>query len=167
MSIIQEALRKAQRKDILTEADNPKRPAAAETKKADRVIETNAKPKNLLKSALYASIFIIVLSILAIQYFSTIPRKVTVNLSAPVKDAPSIFESHPVIQLSKPASAEIQPVEDFTLSGIMHLEDGPRAIINGSTVVEGDVVGSAVVTRIEDNSVVLKKQNSEIVLHLK
>ena len=60
----------------------------------------------------------------------------------------------------------IQPNE-FMLSGIMHLEDGPRAIINNMKVSKGDDIDGAKVVSITDETVVLKKQDSEIKLHLK
>ena len=49
----------------------------------------------------------------------------------------------------------------------MHLEDGPRALINNTKVAEGDDVDGAKVVSITDDTVVLRKQNAEIKLRLK
>lgn len=56
---------------------------------------------------------------------------------------------------------------DFTLNGIMYVEGAPRAIVNNAMVEIGDPVGDAKVIRIDRKSVVLQHDNAEIVLNLK
>ena len=178
MSIIQEALRKAQRtgtrrdRDIVI--DTPKRDIELKTEEAPANIRKSHKPKNILKPILYALVFLIPLSIISMKYFSTALLKAAANSSVPIPVKVEALQfTLPVIEKKVAAQqpALIEPAaiqkEDFTLAGIMHLEDGPRAIVNGSTVIEGDVVDGAVVTKITDSSVSLKKRNSEIVLYLK
>ncbi|MCM8782300.1 MAG: general secretion pathway protein GspB [Candidatus Omnitrophica bacterium] len=53
------------------------------------------------------------------------------------------------------------------LNGIMYLAKKPQAIINGSIVEEGDMVSGATVMKIEKNSVVLKFDDTEMILSLK
>ena len=60
---------------------------------------------------------------------------------------------------------EIKP--QFILNGIMYLNDGPQAIINNSTVSEGEMTGGAKVMRINKNNVVLNFNDLEITLSLK
>lgn len=55
----------------------------------------------------------------------------------------------------------------LVLSGIMYLEEGPRAIINNFIVGSGDSVLGAKITRIDRQSVVLEYENVEITLSLK
>ena len=56
---------------------------------------------------------------------------------------------------------------DLALNGIMHLETGPRAIINNAIVSEGDMVNGAIVRSINKKSVILTYNNVEITLNLK
>ena len=53
------------------------------------------------------------------------------------------------------------------LNGIMYLEEGPRAIINNAIVETGDSVGGARVERIERKKVILIYNDVEITLNLK
>ena len=169
MSIIQEALKKAQKTDVSPDPIIAALPIATgpENKVAGR--------KN---PAFYATTLISVVVVFAIGYFAS---------SHSHKKAPIIVKNKPVVieTVEKPELPVtniswnekpniIEPVKnlfnqsgDLVLSGIMHLEDGPRAIINNSMVAAGDTVGEAMIVSITDNSVVLKKGNSEIVLNLK
>jgi len=55
----------------------------------------------------------------------------------------------------------------LVLSGIMYLEEGPRAIINNFIVGLGDSVLGAKITRINRQNVILEYENVEITLSLK
>jgi len=192
MSIIQEALRKAQGTKVNREAGNPKRAAMADIKETSRTVRIAAEPKpnGMIRPAFYVLIFFIVLSLLAVKYFSPVPVKTVAIPHAPVvepyqiappKIIPSISDNHLLLLQPKELAVKMQPVpepqpavekedvpekDDFVLSGIMHPESGPRAIVNGSVVIEGDVIDGMVVAKITNNSVVLKKKNLEIVVRL-
>lgn len=56
---------------------------------------------------------------------------------------------------------------ELVLNGIMYLDGGPRAIINGSMVEAGDMVSGAKVTSITRDTVVLSYNSGEITLKLK
>lgn len=55
----------------------------------------------------------------------------------------------------------------LVLNGIMYIEDAPRAIINNAIVREGGTVAGATVVRINERSAILKKGSLEITLTLK
>ena len=184
MSIIQEALRKAQKTPVVRNAAIPAQRALPKMGNIRVPIE-KPKMKNDMRLALYALLFLAVFSFFAVKYFSLTPRRPAVtppvhlkNKPVPVRAAqpdllPPIVEKQPVAV--KTPSIKLQPIipqqpaiqqEDFKLSGIMHLEDGLRAIINNLTVVEGDEVSGATVASITEHSVILKKGGSEITLRL-
>lgn len=54
----------------------------------------------------------------------------------------------------------------LNLSGIMYLEDGPRALINNTMVTVGSLIGGARVVDIQKDAVVLDVDGSENVLKL-
>ncbi|MFA5143119.1 MAG: hypothetical protein WC522_02960 [Candidatus Omnitrophota bacterium] len=178
MSIIQDALKKAQR--TITPHDRPAR---------DHVIlKPPVEKKNTAKAggnkvpvkaggkkgtarkyvvpAVLAGLFLfsILIAIFSLALFSNMPKE-SAEPSAPAQ--PPAADKQTVEQLVIPKDVSDVPRNEFRLAGIMHLEDGPRAIINNLRVAEGDYVNDAVVTSITDDSVVLKRRNSEITLHLK
>jgi len=53
---------------------------------------------------------------------------------------------------------------NFVLNGIMELVDGPRAIVNNVIVAMGDVIGGATVKKIDKDRVILQKENSVVTL---
>ena len=53
---------------------------------------------------------------------------------------------------------------DFILTGIVQLVNGPRAIINDMLVGVGDSINGAIVHKIDKDSVILKKKDTEIKL---
>ena len=195
MSIIQEALKKAQKTTSgsrFTAA--AKVPVEIEEKEAIvKVVKEELRAtskKNSVKSVLYGLAFLMVLSVIAVGYFSSISSKASSGDKIMVKaeaekspktalseDKASIFDTNTMFNLTQKAPtppAPAQPItvkviqdEDLSLSGIMHLEDGPRAIINNTTVAEGDRIEGALVVSIADNQVILTRKNMDIVLHLK
>lgn len=62
--------------------------------------------------------------------------------------------------------SQSQTMPKFLLNGIMYLETGPQAIINGAVVKEGDIIDGAVVARIDRSSVTLRLKDSEIILRV-
>ena len=198
MSIIQEALKKAQKvpgkfsststANFLTRTED-KEVIAKVVKEELRA----TSKKNNIKSALYGLAFLVLLSVIAAGYFSSGAHKSNLKdktlIKPEAKESP--FETSPIIAFAQKTPAPVQPapvpppspvivptpitiipvqalsIEDFELSGIMHLEDGPRAIINNITVVEGDKIEGALVTSIDEDSVVLTRKNADITLRLK
>ena len=82
----------------------------------------------------------------------------------------------PVVQNAAPSRQEVvrkdaapvsKEVPKFELSGIMQLDAGPKAIINGSVVKEGDAIGGATVGKINNSDVMLNYEDFEIQLKLK
>lgn len=185
MSIIQEALKKAQgqtKEAAGGERSAPKeRPPAAETIFGKTPVAKTRKPypKDGLKPMVIflglliaAIIFLIGLSIsnsrnagkaLAAKKASS-TQEVQYKPIAKVEAKPKETAVSEVNTLVKTADAECP---DLVLNGIMYLEIGPRAIINDSIVEEGDTVKGARVTRINRKSVVLEYDNVEITLNLK
>lgn len=56
---------------------------------------------------------------------------------------------------------------NLILNGIMYIEESPRAIVNNSIVEAGDSVSGAKVMKINRQSVILEYENVEITLNLK
>jgi hypothetical protein len=107
------------------------------------------------------------LALFASRYLSPAPRNENINQASQPAEAvvtKTTFENNKVFEFPKQL---VMIQDEFTLSGIMDLEDGPRATINNATLSEGDNVGGAKVVKINNDSVVLKKRDAEIVLHLK
>jgi len=62
---------------------------------------------------------------------------------------------------------KLPPAPEFTLNGIMYLEEGPRAIVNDAMVELGDTVNGATVVKIDRRSVMLRRDDGEVTLNLK
>lgn len=182
MSIIQDALRKAQpRYKTEREPDRDRAAQEAISVKAAPHGAKTVKPENTNK-AHQRTIFLVsaALFILAVSggiYFNRIghvvksdkmaggaasddtqPRaNVSIPDAAPVTESPAAGKAP---DLSK------QGAPRFLLNGIMYLDEGPQAIINGAVVKEGDVVNGAAVVKINRNNVLMKFKDEEIVLRL-
>ena len=184
MSIIQDALKKADRKSP-THRDLTIGYAQARKEEIAEIVTVPHGGWAKTRYIAYAIILFILVSIFAASRFSTLKSKNTItqvsikNKVEPIrvvqpitpavekevlvkKDTAVKNPSEPTL----PKESIIQPNE-FILSGIMHLEDGPRAIINNMRVSKGDDIDGAKVVSITDETVVLKKQDSEIKLRLK
>ena len=79
--------------------------------------------------------------------------------------APKV-EEKPAPKVEVKKQPALQPPQ-LVLNGIMYIVGSPRAIINGSTVTEGDSVSGAVVKKIHRESVVLDFNETEITIGLK
>lgn len=163
MSIIQEALKKAERKKWAGEAGPP---------------QTDTAPKKMPFRIMpfFLMIFIAVTIFAALQFYleagskskkmtkvgaDTAPHQEIIY--KPVEDKKAGPDEPPTSLLTHLES----PKPNFILNGIMYLRDVPQAIINNSLVREGDVVSSATVVKINKNSVVLNLNGIEIQLILK
>ena len=91
--------------------------------------------------------------------------------AVPAAAAPAVTNTEEKI----PASLKIQASESavktpdpaFVLSGIMILEGGPRAIINGVVLEEGDTINGAIVEFVGSEKVLLRYKDEKIILRLK
>lgn len=205
MSIIQEALRKAQKTKSGDTRHITSSSILLQTNEIIKSAPRRRKQSSGIIYFFYAAILLIALSPLMLmlphRFFifpvkasakhepkpklqdkaaeSVIKKTTAIKPASVVADTAAtaiVAEPAPVAETYIPPSAAVMliPVQpevlkdrDFILSGIMHLEGGPKAIINNSTVVEGDDVDGAVVTKITNNSVTLKRKNSELTVYLK
>lgn len=178
MSIIQEALRKAEKKE----------PILGNVLYNDIIKDAGPRPgrRTGIMRPVYAAAFFILLAVfIAIEFSALQPKRVAVRAKPPavVKEnllpvaepyhapvaalAPAPVQPNP---LPRSIAIPVKPVPweaNFNLSGIMRVENGLRAIVNNVMVIEGDTIGEALVTAITDNSVALKIGDSEIRLRLK
>lgn len=164
MSIIQEALKKAKDEPPLHE-------------------EGKAEPKKRIfsyrKTAMFfyaSAVFFLSLYVLALfqpprpaPARTGIAYPVTPKNTAPGSSAPDVKPPAESAGRAKAAFNifRMSRFPDYVLSGVMQLVDGPRAIVNNVMVGVGDVVGGATVERINKESVVLRTQDSEIIVGLK
>jgi hypothetical protein len=58
-------------------------------------------------------------------------------------------------------------VSEWVLSGIVHGEGSPMAVINGSVYMAGDEIGKVKVIEISEDTVVLEKDTEKIRLRVK
>lgn len=172
MSIIQEALKKVERK-VAPEAGLPQKVAGP--RQTEITPQHKATPFGIKPVIL--AVFIIVV-IFTVWQFSLGDRAKSKNAAKAdsVATAPHQEITYKPIVEKKAEPAEVRTdvvanlkkqEPKFILNGIMYLEDGPQAIINDALVREGDIVNSAKVARINRNSVVLNLDDVEMTLILK
>ncbi len=176
MSIIQDALKKADKK-IPPRTSLSAVYARAGKEEAAETVTVAHIGKMKVRYVAYALTLLILISIFAASHFPASksrntkvePIRVTQSIAQPSEKEISVTKELAVIKSSAPMLPKKpapQPIE-FTLSGIMHLENGPLAIINNMRIAEGDDVNGAKVVSITDDAVLLRRQGSEITLRLK
>ena len=182
MSIIQDALRKAQaryRKEYEPDKTGAAQEAVSvkvEPREAGAVKSENTN--NIpFRVIVMASAALLILALSGGIYFSRaghpvkkddIPSGITSDDTRLHANA-SIPDIAPIPESPFPDKAPALSGKDtarFLLNGIMYLEEGPQAIINGAVVKEGDVVNGAAVMKINRNNVLMKFKDAEIVLRL-
>lgn len=88
---------------------------------------------------------------------------------APVTEE-TVFEPVPQANAKQEGKASVDVTKErppnFILNGIMHLEDGPKAIINGYIVDKGDKINGATVMDINEDSVLVSLDDSKVKLKL-
>ncbi|GEM_PF-5823634 len=191
MSIIQEALKKAQKKSVALETVK-KEPVRQEV--PQEISPHIEKPVSEIKFepaassfnsrfAIYGLVLACAATILFIKYH---PSKSVTHINAKAASAvdnlkdpvetvtavpvPAMIRSQniePVKEITQSLWRETLSQGDFKLSGIMDLESGKQAIINNLVVIEGDSIGDVRVETITANSVILKKGQSSLTLQLK
>jgi len=184
MSIIQEALVKAQAevrpadqepevRPVAKEetANPPVRPAAL--KAPNRPLPAKNRIKPLVGAiALIIMVFAIFYAgLLSFKGYGEAGKTVTINAQE-VTYRPIVrdgAEDGPAVGGPSQSSilAGMGAGPELVLNGIMYLEEGPRAIINNGIVMTGDLVSGAKVTNITRKNVVLEYEDVEITLNLK
>jgi hypothetical protein len=190
MSIIQEALRKAQKINRIPPRQSGPLPEMKTDggQNAERTVSVPVsshavrigKPGIAFLLVLSAILLTVILKDIVLKKPVAIEKTVSPTLYAAAASPrpadkrpaaqPTSFEHKDTLADSFNAiteSMKIHTQQKFVLSGIMELEDGPRAIINDSIVAEGDKIGSATVTRIARKSVILDNNGSAEVLDLR
>ncbi len=192
MSIIQEALKKAQSDHV--KADEPAAPknedvalAPTFTKRAPHIevaLQSRAKsiPLALLIMLAFAAVvftanhFFVLQTGVGLQNGSDVVGKAVpayrqeVAYKGPEKKSDTLGAGTGLGDVVKSLPISNIKSDDtplFLLNGIMYLETGPKAIIDGSVVEEGDVIRGATVKAINKNNVILDYKDREISLNLK
>jgi len=188
MSIIQEALKKAQ--DIPRLKDKSNKIGTAEHApetivKTPRSIASPVSNKFAFKpvSATLITAIIVAIAIVAILFLFLLNKgrflknEETIKPDAhqqvtykPLPSGDAAKKPEDVLPSVKPIETvfEVKPqLPQLILNGIMYMEGSPRAIINGNVIEEGDSVSGAEVKKITRNNVVLKFKDTEIVIDLK
>jgi hypothetical protein len=187
VSIVQEALKKAQYNYTLKKTMPPPREGSAQDPAVLVPPEAIFMPVMIRRIAII--IYVIVLLALVTGFgiralffkISAMEKgKASTDMAAaknkPVADkvvpvsAIAISQTKEALTTSIPAEPINQPPA-FVLNGIMYKRENPKAIVNGVVVREGDVIGCATVTYISENNVLLKYNNNsnqvEVALRLK
>lgn len=184
MSIIQEALKKAQ---VSVGAGAPKEPAREP--KAGQPQQPPAKAAHAVKPGIFPKTVVIAATVVLIAAIAVVALFVGSLVSTrPGQDAASALPAPPAqeVRLRELPKAEADAVSGgaaqdaarlnaelastapkLVLNGIMYLEEGPRAIVNNAMVEVGDFVSGAKVVRIDRKNVVLVYNDVEITLTLK
>lgn len=184
MSIISEALKKAQRARTVT--PGPSSTDAISDPPGETL--TKGHPGFLSKSSflryplIAAAAAVVMITFLVIpRFFEAPPAASAVQKNASVQGRGGYSISDRV-QKTSPAQTETYksvfpayrqtPVASYddtdpVLNGIMYLPTAPRAVINGRTVKEGDVVDGHTVTQILPDRVKLSSENGESELELR
>jgi len=169
MSIIQEALKKAQVEFTKIKAppvkahDAPVKPSQMNTVKKTQSLSLPA-----LAGVLMVLLVIYVLDA-SLRYSGTnsghtsaLNKKNVSSRSVSTAKMRERFAS-PLID---PANLIPSRMGQFVLSGIMYVENRPQAIINGYVLEEGDKINGATILAIEKDCVLLNLNNSDIRLDM-
>lgn len=151
------------------QAPRPKRPKAAVGKEKALTDKTKTGPQPV--------IFIIsAVIIIAAGGFLMVTRKALNPVDYPQPSAATpqknlIEQSALIGTTGRPSLAAKQNFTaggaDFELTGIVHGEGSPMAVINGGVYMAGDIVGTAVVLEISEDKVILEEDNNTIELKVK
>lgn len=173
MSIIQEALKKAQatytKKTFRTEKESAEEVTSPDIGAKDAFADAASRTTMPLTALIPVVIVLTIIIGFGLKTFfsnKTAPTtKTTLKGVEPVKIATENLSTLPknIFAMNLMASQ----YADLTLNGIMYVREKPRAIINGNVVEVGESVNGAKVTAINEGSVLLNYNNKEITLTLK
>lgn len=179
MSVIQDALRKAQGEYVEKKIPRIIKEAAPRPKIEVRTLRETKKTTSLrlpVLTVILIGLLLIYGLKLSLQY-STIPEKNT-KVSDKVEatalrhgntaTSPSAAKREDSFNPPKigPANLITPRPSNFVLNGIMYVENKPQAIINGYVLEEGDKINGAVVLIIEKDCVLLDFNDANIKLEL-
>lgn len=158
MSIINDALKKAQQKNKGFDSPSPKTQGLGEdaiqypgsVKNKPAVVSRPKKAKKFI-------FFIVIVSIGIATFFIKKPAPVT-----PEKVTPNILVEENLKPVSTPA---LFPV--LNLNGIVYDEERPYAIINNRVLLKGDTIEGATLIEINRDNVKFMFNDKEIVLNAK
>jgi hypothetical protein len=175
MSIIQEALKKAER-----HIKDPKKAApSAEALPPVSSDQSSVKAPRPAAGSDPKAVAILIVILIATAVFAAsqlfpkknIPAKssVATTPAVPAKIEEPLALPSVIFQQAAAQQPEEKKLSspEFVLNGIMYLEGSPRAIINDVMVEVGDTVGGASVVKIEKKNVLLQYNDADIVLDLK
>ncbi len=159
MSIIQEALKKAQ--NYIGENRRKTLPSFPESPRAS---QRSPGPNIILVVILFVTLAFVLKGFLPeIKFKAKADGKKTIE----IEDLKAYQEISYKPLISKPEKVAMPQCPELILNGIMYLAERPQAIINNSVVEEGDTVSGAKVLNIKKNTVVLNFNDVEISLSLK
>ncbi len=182
MSIINEALKKArERKKIKPEAGTVAPDTLSEKSCHKPPLRQGAEDNNLkIKKAIKNKRvmfypFIYITGIFALVLLGIIIFKNNTANNYPAETAPKpaaqTLSTLPAETANSAALTLPQYTEtdtsSFLLTGIIHGEGAPMAIINGSVYMTGDTIGSARISKIMKNTVIMEDNGKELRLRVK
>jgi hypothetical protein len=166
MSIIQEALRKAQGEYVEKKIPDAVREEAVNSKTETNIPHIVKKTASMRLPALVS-----ILTILLIVYGLNVSLRYSKNQGKEMKM--SVVSAHTAKEadpIRPPNIGTINPMvgwsSAFALSGIMYVEKKPQAIINGYVLEEGDKINGATVLAIEKDCVLLGMNDKNVRLEL-
>lgn len=184
MSIINDALKKAkqagkespgeaagEKADLLKErypaGQEPEKP---KDKKIIKIASASADKRSLPAKPAYIAALLIAAAAVAFFFFyrgtagnSLNPVKSETAINSPVAVLAKNITASPRAGLSKKSPSG---ADGFTLTGVIHGEGEPMAIISGSVYMKGDFANGAEVIDIKENSVILNNNGKEIELRV-
>lgn len=181
MSIIQEALKKAQgdylEKKITKAIDEPvKQPERLRKEDSVHISKETAHQRSVRLPALVGVLIVLFL----VYWFKpslkhsqapqaskadTVDVKKQGNAAAVPMPSPKAVESFVPSKLDPINFITMRPL-NLTLNGIMYLESKPQAIINGHVLEEGDKINRATILAIEKDCVLLDIDDTNVRLEL-
>lgn len=180
MSIISDALRKAQEKRLARSNREPSQTADSsdqalfeETPPPEKTWSLPVKRNFLLAAVLGLALLACVALVLLFMLFSGISVKphATAFETAAQTGVPSGLASPDISRLSSDSDNKLFPVEKTTalpvLNGIMYTPTRPQAVINGRMVDEGERIGGFTVLLILPDRVILESDGKEYELELR
>ena len=163
MSIINEALKKArERNKAKGETPSESPPLQKPAEEGRLKIEKSVKNK---KRTFYPLIYIVIILALVFPGIAILINRTANNYSAKTVSK-SISQNLPVT-VKETADNVPADTSGFSLTGIIHGEGAPMAIINGSVYMIGDSIGSARVSKITENAVIMEDNGKELRLKVK
>jgi type II secretory pathway component PulC len=171
MSIINDALKKAR--------DTKTKIAAS----ADYGISKKQEPKKVfgcikslhIPAGIYiAGLLVFFIAVLAGLYFHN-AAQARLSVSVPEAETKSmlLYDQAAVVEQASgrenliPRSQAVHHASEFLLTGIVHGEGSPMAVINGSVYMAGDKINGFTVSRIFKDGVFLEKNGESVELKVK